>query len=462
MLRRCARGAVPSLCRWVTSTTWQPGSTASRPWTSSRSLEAIPLRSRSTGSRAASVFTDVWTPDAGARASSRKEKSHSRDDARISRDAPSRTRDRLAPRQEFERDLRLARDVFDALEAGDRLFHRTGTPLTVAQASLAADRRASLPLGRRRRRRAEESNQSPQRPFPPSTPPLPENPERVAFRERLVADPRFVAMLDRATVDARQTRTGRRRRLARPLGATLTRCGCVLPAEAWRTMCEGARAKAGEMSAEELARVVWALGSAARGNRDAFYSRRRERLVALESAMARVARDMTRARARDTLVHYLRIVEAGAAFGGACEERSRRSPRGSRGRTSRSSPSTPRRGWSGSCARTSCFATPGGPMNLRPSSDAHVAPSRASGDARREAVERARRRPRRRRFVEAIGARARSREVTPPRGSSCTTSIALCGGGDARSRARRPSRTRASRDAPARTRRGANDVVANA
>ena len=322
MLRRCARGAVPSLCRWVTSTTWQPGSTASRPWTSSRSLEAIPLRSRSTGSRAASVFTDVWTPDAGARASSRKEKSHSRDDARISRDAPSRTRDRLAPRQEFERDLRLARDVFDALEAGDRHFHRTGAPLTVAQASLVADRVAHLCPSWPAAPAAAPRNRTnhPNVPFPPSTPPLPENPERVAFRERLVADPRFVAMLDRATSTTPDAKPGAVARLARLLGATLTRCGCVLPAEAWRAMCEGARAKAGEMSAEEVARVVWALGSAARGNRDAFLlSTTGETTSALESAMARVARDMTRARARDTLVHYLRIVEAGAAFGGACE-----------------------------------------------------------------------------------------------------------------------------------------------
>ena len=321
MLRRCARGAVPSLCRWVTSTTWQPGSTASRPWTSPRGLEAISLRWSSTASRAASVFTDVWIPDAGARASSRPEP---RSEERISRDAPSRTRDRLAPRQEFERDLRLAQDVFDALEAGDRHVHRTGAPLTVAQASLVADRVAHLcpswPAAAAPARAPRNRTNHPSVLSPPSTPPLPENPERVAFRERLVADPRFVAMLDRATSTMPDAGPGAVARLARLLGATLARCGCEHAVDAWRAMCEGARANAGEMNAEEVARVVWALGSATRGGGDAFsISTTRETTTALESAMARVASDMTRARARDTLVHYLRVVKAGAGFGSACE-----------------------------------------------------------------------------------------------------------------------------------------------
>ena len=210
--------------------------------------------------------------------------------------------------------------------------------------------------------------------------------------------------------------------------------------------------------------MVWALGLAARGNRDAFLlSTTGETTSALESAMARVARDMTRARARDTLVHYLRIVEAGAAFGAACEgaiaalsERVTRADE----------PFEP------DDAASRLVGVMRAHIMLRDAGRSHKPSPELAMRTLRLLARREMRGARRSNahgvvlvaaeFVEAIGARGALAGGNAAARSSCTTSIALCGGGDARSRARRPFRTRASRDAPARTRRGANDVVANA
>ena len=211
MLRRCARGAVPSLCRWVTSTTWQPGSTASRPWTSSRSLEAIPLRSRSTGSRAASVFTDVWTPDAGARRPGRKsptlatmrESRETRPLGPATGSPPPRIRARLATRPGR---LRRARGGRPPLPSHRHPAHRRPS------VPRRRPRRASLPLvAGGARRRAEESNQSPQRPVPALHPAPPRKPRARRLPRASRRRPSIRRDARPSGVDDARRETGRRR-----------------------------------------------------------------------------------------------------------------------------------------------------------------------------------------------------------------------------------------------------------